>query len=65
MYLHVCRKFELIPIKIRFLNLLKNQAKDPVLNSTEVFGQISSKITRREFFIFITFSDTHTCTYVV
>ena len=32
-----------------------------------VFDQISPKITRREFFIFITFPDTYmyTCTYVV
>ena len=30
-----------------------------------VFGQISSKMKRREFSIFITFSDAYTCTYVV
>ena len=30
-----------------------------------VSGQISSKMAQREFFIFITFSDTHTCSYVV
>ena len=28
------------------------------------FGQISSKMTRREFSIFIFFSDAYTCTYV-
>ena len=30
-----------------------------------VFSQISSKIKRREFSIFIIFSDAYTCTYVV
>ena len=30
-----------------------------------VFGQISPKLSRREFSIFITFSDTYTCTYVL
>ena len=30
-----------------------------------VFGQISSKMTRREFSIFIFFSDAYTCPYVV
>ena len=30
-----------------------------------VCGQILSKMTRRGFFIFITFPDTYTCTYVV
>ena len=29
-----------------------------------VIGQISSKMTRREFSIFIIFSDTYTCSYV-
>ena len=54
----LCRKFELIPMKIGFfyelLKLLKNRAKVPV----------SPKMARREFSIFIIFSDTHTCTYV-
>ena len=31
---------------------------------TIVYGQISSKMTRREFSIFIIFSDAYTCTYV-
>ena len=44
-----------------YLNLLKNQTKDPVLYNS-VFGQISSKMPRREFSIFITFSDVYTCT---
>ena len=30
-----------------------------------VIGQISSKISRKEFSIFITFSDTYTCIYAV
>ena len=29
------------------------------------YGQISSKLIRREFSIFIIFSDAYTCTYVV
>ena len=70
MHIHVlmlCRKFELILIKIGFLkknfNLLRNLVKVTVLY--RVFGQISSKITRRKFSIFITFSNTYICTYVV
>ena len=63
----LCRMFELIPIKIRFfykfLKLLKNRVKVPVLYY-RVFGQISSKMKRREFPIFIIFSDTYTCPYV-
>ena len=30
-----------------------------------VLGQISSKMTKREFLIFIFFPDTYTCSYVV
>ena len=65
MHIHVLilyRNFELIPIKTEFfyefLKLLKNRLYG-------AFGQIFSKIVRRKFFNFITFSDTHTCTYVV
>ena len=42
-----------------FLKLLKNQAKDPVLQG------ISSKMARREFSIFIIFSDSYTCSYAM
>ena len=47
-----------------FSKLLKNRAKDPVLLYM-VFGQILSKMARREFPIFIIFSDAYTCLYVV
>ena len=54
------RKLELIPIKIEFLQILKVAQK---------LGQrpctISSKMKRREFAIFIIFSDAYTCIYVV
>ena len=50
MYIHVlmlCRKFELIPIKIgffyEFLILLKNWAKDPVLYSTGTSAKFHEK----------------------
>ena len=63
----LCKNFELIPIKIgffyKFLKLVQNQAKVPVLQY-RVFGQISSKMARRKFSILITFSDTYTCTYM-
>ena len=61
----LCRKFELILIKIgffyEFLNLLQNWVKVPC---TIVQGRWPN-FTRREFSIFITFSDTDTCTYVM
>ena len=70
MHIHVlmlCFKFELIPIKIgfyrNFFKLLQNLVKDPV--QYRDVGQISSKMTRREFSIFIIFSDTYTCSYVM
>ena len=60
----LCRKFELILIKIgffyEFLKLLKNRAKDPVL----LVQGISSKMNRREFSIFIIFPDAYTFSYV-
>ena len=62
------RKFELIPIKIgffyEFLKLLKNRVKVPVLEYRDL-GRISPKMKIRKFSIFIIFSDTYTCTYVV
>ena len=60
----LCRKFELIPIKIGFLKKILICSQSPC-TIVQVLGQISSKIARREFSIFITFSDTYTCTYVV
>ena len=64
----LCRKFELIPMKIeffyKFLKLLKNRVKVPV-HSTGFLAKISSKMKRREISTFITFSDTYTCSYVV
>ena len=61
----LCRKFELIPIKIGFFmnfKLLKNQAKFPVLYIVHGLGQILAKMARREFSIFIIFSYAYTCT---
>ena len=64
----LCRKFELIPMKIEFfyefLKLLKNRVKVPV-HSTGSLAKISSKMKRREISTFITFSNTYTCSYVV
>ena len=63
----LCMKFELIPIKIAFLKIFKVALKlgqSPCI-IVQVIGQISSKVTRREFSIFITFSDTYTSTYAV
>ena len=52
------------------LDFLKNLKVAPKLGQTpctivQAFDQILSKMTRKEFCIFITFSDTYTCTYVV
>ena len=58
------RKFELIPIKIEFLRIFKVAQKSGQRHCTIVHG-LSSKMARREFFIFIIFSDRYTCTYVV
>ena len=60
----LCRKFELIPIKIGFfMNFYYCSKFDS--NKYSDFGQISSKMARREFSILKIFSHTHTCTYVV
>ena len=71
MHIHVFmlhRKFELIPTKVGFVTIFLNCSKigpKTMYYSTGCFGQISSKMTRREFSIFIIFSDAYTCTYVV
>ena len=57
----LCKNFELIPIKIGFFTNSQQLGQRPC---TIVQG-LWPKMKRREFFIFITFSDTHTCTYVV
>ena len=59
--------FELIPIKIGFLQIFKVAPKSGQIPCTIVqdIGQISPKTARREFSIFIIFSNTYTCTYVV
>ena len=63
----LCRKFELIPIKIEFFTNFKVATKSGKSPHTIVqgLGQISSKMVRREFSILIIFTDTYTCTYVV
>ena len=69
MHIHVlmlCRKFELIPIKIGFLKNFKVAPKSGQSPCTiMVSGKISPKMKRREFSIFIIFSDTYICTYFV
>ena len=60
----LCRKFELIPIKIRFLKKLKVAPKVGQRPWAIVQG-ISSKMARREFPIFIIFSDAYTCSHVM
>ena len=60
--------FELIPIKIGFfLQIFKVAQKSGQSPCTIVhgLGQISSKMARRKFCIFIIFPDTYTCPYVV
>ena len=58
------RKFELIPIKNGFFTNFKSSPKSGQRPCT-IVHQISPKMTRREFFVFIIFSDTYTCPYVV
>ena len=58
------RKFELIPIKIGFLKFAQKSGQRHC-TIVHGFGQISSKMARREFFIFIIFSDAYTCSYAV
>ena len=67
MHIHVlmlCREFERILIKIGFLQIFKVTQKLGQKPCTIVQG-ILSKMARKEFSIFIIFSDTYTCTYVV
>ena len=59
--LMLCRKFELIPIKIEFFKVALKFGQRPCI----IVQGISSKMARREFSIFIIFSDTYTCSYVV
>ena len=59
----LCRKLELIPNKkLDFIQIFKFSQKLGQSPCTIVygFGQISSKFSRREFSIFILFSDTYT-----
>ena len=57
----LCRKFELILIKIGFFKVAQKSGQRP----WAIVQGISSKMARREFSIFIIFSDTYTCFYVV
>ena len=45
-----------------FLKVARKSGQSPC---TIIFGQISRKLKRREFCIFIIFPNTYTCTYVV
>ena len=70
MHIHVlmlCRNFELIPIKFGFLKIFKVAPKSGQRPCTIVQGHQPnfSKMARREFLIFIIFSDAYTCIYVV
>ena len=71
MHIHVLvlhRNFELILIKIGFfLQIFKVASKLGQRPCTIVQGHWPNfaKMKRREFSIFIRFSDTYTCTYVV
>ena len=55
------RKFELISIKIGFFKVAQKSGQRPCT----IVQCPWPNFFRREFFIFITFSDTYTCTYVV
>ena len=61
----LCQKFEQIPIKIgfsmNFLSCSKIWPKTMYYIVQAGSWPISSKIARREFSIFIIFSDTYTC----
>ena len=59
----LCKKFEQILIKIGFFINLKVASKFGQRPCT-IVQSISPKMTRREFFIFIIFSDAYTCSYV-
>ena len=59
----LCRNFKLIPIKFNFLRIFKVAQKSGKSPCTIVQG-FWPDFARREFFIFIIFPDTYTCTYV-
>ena len=70
MHIHVlmlCRKFELIPIKIGFFMNFKFAQKSGQSPCTIVhgLGPNSTEIERERILHFYNFSDTYTCTYVV
>ena len=68
MYLCYVERLSRFQLKLDFFRNFKsfprNRAKVPVLQY-RVFGQISPKMKRRKFSIYIFFSDPYTCTYVV
>ena len=68
----LCRIFELIMIKFGFFLQIFKVApkfdKSPCIYNVYIIYIVQcilAKMDRREFFIFIIFSDTYTCTYVV
>ena len=63
----LCSNFELIPIKSGFFINFKVAPKlgQSPCTIVQEFGQILSKMARREFSILIIFSDVYTCHYVV
>ena len=64
MYLCCVEGFNRFQSKLDFLQIFKVAPKSGQRPCTIVQG-ISPKMARREFLIFIIFSDTYTCTYVV
>ena len=64
----LCRKFNPIPIRIgSFMNFYSSSKIDlkSLYYSTVILAKFRKKMARREFSIFIIFSDTYTCPYVV
>ena len=58
------RNFELIPIKIRFFTDFLSCSKIGP-KTMYYLDQILAKMARRDFSVFIIFSDAYTCPYVV
>uniref|UniRef100_A0A1X7UNX7 Uncharacterized protein n=1 Tax=Amphimedon queenslandica TaxID=400682 RepID=A0A1X7UNX7_AMPQE len=65
--LKLCINFELIPIKFRFVLIFKvaqKLGKQPKTIAFDLWPNFV-KMTRRDIYIFIIFSDTYTCPYAV
>ena len=60
----LCRKFELIPIKIGFFNIVQKLGQSPC-TIVHGLGPNFMKNDKERILHFYNFSDTYTCTYVV